>query len=182
MALINQGTGYRQAYRMVNFTANTGEVLIMSHRTVILAFINSILVKRNGGNFNVTVWATIDNPNVYTLYAGTSGKCTIHAMTYSRLTFDQTALQSAQLTYIDSGFVGGASTSWASLVLTFPYSFSTNFMAGLTSFAYPGTGVSNFVFTQATLSCTGTMAFDYLEFGYFNYRYRTCPTGYPYFT
>lgn len=159
---INKGTGYRQTYRVVNFTANSGETLDLTHRTIILVFINSILVKRNGGDFNVTVWATIDSPNLYTLYTGTSGVCTIHAMTYSRVTFDQTALQATQLTYIDSGSISGSSNTWSMLTLAVPYSSSTNFMAGLTSFAYPGTSVVNFQYNHPALTCTGSMSFQFL--------------------
>jgi hypothetical protein len=138
-------------------------------------------VKRNTGKFNVTVWGTIDNSNIYSLYVGTSGNCTIHSMSYSRVTFDQTSLQSTQLTFIDSGVVTGYNTNWTQLSLSFPWMNSTNFMIGMTGFAYEAATAINFVYTQATLICAGSMTFNMLEFGYFNYRYRSCPAGYPYF-
>lgn len=40
----------------------------------------------------------------------------------------------------------------------------------------------NFYCAEPTLTCTGTSTFNTLTMGYWNYRYRTCPAGYPLFS
>lgn len=53
-------------------------------------------------------------------------------------------------------------------------------MIGMISFYYNANQGFDFTF-NTSLICTGSMNFRRLTFNYFNFRIRTCPTGYPYF-
>lgn len=121
---------------MVNFTSSTGESMNLAHTVKMLVFTNSINMKRNSGKFNWTVSGVFVNSNNYTLTLFTSGNTTISNYTYSRIIFDQTALQATQLTYVDAGELVGLNTAWASLTLSIPWKNSTNFMVGMSSMAY----------------------------------------------
>lgn len=108
----------------------------LAHTVKMLVFTNSINMKRNSGKFNWTVSGVFVNSNNYTLTLFTSGNTTISNYTYSRIIFDQTALQATQLTYVDAGELVGLNTAWASLTLSIPWKNSTNFMVGMSSMAY----------------------------------------------
>lgn len=166
---------------MVNFTKSTGEVMNMSHIVKMLVYVNGINMKRNSGKFNWTMSALFINQNNYTLALFTSGNTTISNLTYSRIIFDQTALQSTQLTYVDAGYVVALNTGWGSLSLSIPWKNTTNFMAGLNSLAYEAATAINFAYNEPTLTASGSMAFNNLTICYFNYRYRACPSGFPFF-
>jgi hypothetical protein len=136
----------------------------------------------NTGMFNITMSASFINANNYVVYASTSGNTTITSLQFARFIYDQTLLQSSLTTFIDSGLISSSNTNWTSLSLALVWKQSSNFLIGLNSIAYDSTAAIDFNYDEPSLTCTGASTFHTLTFGYWNYRYRTCPSGYPFFS
>lgn len=70
----------------------------------ILVFVQGITLDKLflSGSFNVTVRASVLNANEYQITVGTSAKCLVTQFIYSRVIFDQTALQATKSIYVDS--------------------------------------------------------------------------------
>lgn len=180
VAAINQSSGNRNATYLQNFTLWTGQVLNLSHTNKILVWIQAMQMKRNGGNFNLRMTWSFINSNNYTVTVYLTGTTTLHYFFYSRLIYDQTALQESQYTYVDSGSAS-STTNLAGLSFTLIWKNNTNFFTGLTTFSYESTANFDFAFDYS-LNWAGAMAFNWITFDYFNYRIRVCPAGYPYFS
>lgn len=95
--------------------------------------------------------------------------------------YDQTAIQSSQTTYLDGGELYSTNGDYTQLKTTFLFTNVTSFMAGLCYFSSSTSAAMTWAFDVGTISTSGTYDFDAISILYWNYRYRTCPTGFQYF-
>lgn len=147
-----------------------------------IMFLNSVTMQCNTGNvFNISLKGTIINANNYSVAVSTSDTTTITNLRYSRFLFDQTLLQSTQFIFIDSDIVTATNSAWGQLSLALVWTTSSNFFIGVSNIVYSSSSALNFAYDSATLSCSGSLTFTSLGFGYWNYRQRSCPATYIYY-
>ena len=103
---------------------------------MVLAWFDSVLMETIAGQKLSFAWKpVIVNPNNYTLNITVYGNTTITLMTFSRLTYDLTAIQSSQTIYLDGGYLDSTG-DYSTLSRTFLYKNPQSFMAALCYFSY----------------------------------------------
>ena len=123
-------------------------------------------------DFVAKVKLEVVNSTNYNRIYSTDSTCRILQSAQYRLTFDQTALQATQTTYVDVTFFIGTNGVAAPFSLIF--SDPTNIIAGFNNIAFSGTGPApQFSFDPITLTLTspGYLA---LNITTVNYRVRNC--------
>jgi predicted alpha/beta hydrolase family esterase len=177
--MINSSSGYRSTSGNINFVGGT---LNLSHVNKFAVMIQSTAVYRNNGPYlNLTVSSAFISATNYTLTLSTSHNCTITKFLFSRLILDKTVVESTQASFMDCDKATSTAGNWASLTLNLVWSTPLNFVIGLGAFTLGATDLFSFNFSTTGLTCTGTSNYTYLEFSFFSYRFRSCPSGFPYF-
>lgn len=94
-----------------------------------------------------------------------------------RITYDQTAVQATQKTYLDAVFLTGTNTVPSSYSLV--WSDPINYFAGVSHFNFSSSQVPRFSYNVTTFTLTST-GYVFLNISTINYRYRSCvsPTLY----
>lgn len=162
-------------------TKGTKQVFNLANNNLILIWVNTLTMKTVAGKGFSFSWATgILNINEYIIYLTVNGNTTITSMFFARLTYDQTAIQSSQTIYLDGGYML-SSGNYNTLKVDFLYKNLTSFMVGLSYFAYNDTQKLNWTFDVNSVTTTGTTSHSWMALSYWNYRFRVCETGYPFY-
>lgn len=173
---VGSGSGYREYKTVINFS--TGAIN-MSHAVYIMPFINSVILKRASTNDNFVYKATLEiiNSTSYYRIHATDGNCLLSYACQYRITYDQTAVQSTQKTYLDAQFFTGSNGTPNSYSLIF--SDPTNYHCGVNHYNFSGTIAPEFRFDPVTFTLTST-SYVFVNLSTINYRYRSCvsPTIY----
>lgn len=173
---VADGSGYREARTVINFS--TGAI-DMTHAVYIMPFVNSVYLYRpsTSDNFIFKITLEIINSTSYYRNHATDGNCQLTYASQYRITYDQTAVQATQQTYLDASFFTASNGVPAAYSLV--YSSSVNYHAGINHVNFSGSPAPQFDFDTVafTLSSTG---YVFLNLSTINYRYRSCvsPTIY----
>lgn len=100
---------------------------------------------------------------------------------FSRIIFDKTAIEALGYCYFQFGELRATNGDNNPLTFTTSPFFANNFMLGMKSFSLQ---LNKFKFRcniGSTTTVSNTGSYKYLSFMYWSFRWRVCPTGYPYF-
>jgi hypothetical protein len=174
------GTGTRSAVLTVDFAALTGQKATASSVKIIV-FTTGISM-RGEQERTYTVAASFVNSQFYTVTLTVQGSSSISSYSFCTIAYNQVALQSSSVNYVDAGQVTGVDGGWSSLSFNFTASFDSGIIVGLTAFSYPSGVSPNFILSPGLpYGLSGSGAFNSLSFSYFNVRARNCTDGSPYF-
>lgn len=125
---IASGSGYR-TYKSVT-TFSTGPI-DLTHTVYIMPFHNGVILYRASANdsFQFKVTLEIINATSYYRIHATDGTCQVKSASQYRLTYDQTAVQMTQQTYLDAVFFTASNSVPNAYSLTF--SDPTNYHCGI---------------------------------------------------
>jgi hypothetical protein len=176
------GSGTRSTLWTVNFTQTTKMTLNVKNNNVMLLFAQTLKMNTtNGGSYAFRTSVSFLNINQYLINLTTFGNTIITSYFYSRMIYDQTAIQASQTTYLDGGDLYSTNSDYDQLSTSFYYSSNTSFMIGLNYFSSLDSSAINWSFDVNTIKTTGTFQFHNMSINFWNYRYRECPTGFPFF-
>lgn len=122
----------------------------------------------NSTYYNVTFW--------------TSGNCMIFYAEYFSITFDQTIIEASESTFADAGFIlgsDGVQTNYTNIY----YQIPNNFIIGVNYWRLDFSNSQKSFEVNITYPNNITTSTNYsiVNFTYFNYRVRVCPTLEPYY-
>lgn len=176
------GNGQRSCYLTGNFFTGTGTTLDLTHKNVMLIWPQVLKMNTVAGRTFAFDWTSIwVNSTNYQIKLTLYGNTTISNLSYNRLIYDQTAIEANQTVYLDGDVLNGSSSDFSELSLSLLFTSANSFMIGLSYWNIPQTSKFDYTFDVGSFSTAGTMNFNSISLAYWNYRFRTCPTGYTYY-
>jgi hypothetical protein len=164
-------TGIRSSVAFVSFS--TGSI-DMTHNVYIMPFLASFTLDRGSPEtfFSIGVSLEIFNSTGYNRIYRTTGTTSVEFVKSYRITYDQTAVQATQQTYLDTQFMVGVN-SVPGAYTPFIFSVPENYFAGLNNLSFLASQVPEFTFNLATFSLEPS-DYEILNVSTINYRYRSC--------
>jgi hypothetical protein len=154
----------------------------MSHALGAIAFITIFDAASSTYCFSLQMDYFVLNQSYYQVTASSYCKMTLYEYGLSRILFDQTQIQDLGYSYFTFGTLIGKNSDYSPFTFDSLPFFPSNCMVGLQTFNITGQGSLNFTTTIGpTTTIVGSTQFIYMSFNYFTFKYRSCPSGIPYF-
>lgn len=156
----------------------SSSALISTHKYGLLAWLTGFRASVSQ-NFYLGFQLKYYNTTDYFVKVEVDKDTTIAYIAWSRLFFDTTEIQKTQVNFIDFGWFDGTN-GVQNKKINLEYFIQSNYIVGITKLQMNTQSKQDFTLNIAnTTTIQTTNKFNYLNFTYFNYRIRTCPTGYP---
>ena len=175
---MTSGTGPRFVTGPIKFA--TGDINL-THTNFMLPFLTGFKISSISSSYFATkLTLEIKNSSHYYYNFSVDGDNYLTSGIYTRIIYDQTAVQQTKQTYLDAGFAV-ANNSLPQTAISFLFSSTTNFMAGINTFNYSVGAILNFNFSTTTFHLISTGSYNHLNLSMWNFRARNCPPPTIYF-
>lgn len=121
------------------------------------------------------------SPTQYSVTISVDCDTRLSTIYWRRLFVDVTTMQTKKTQFVDYGWVDGTGSTQSS-ELNLTYHIQSSFFIAFTSMKLNMVSGSDFLIDREnTCKISTNTGYNYLNFSYFNYHVRTCPTGYTYY-